>query len=143
MGTVEDGNRSGKRLNRNQIDRIGRAFSPDALRDLVDVADSALVTWPRHGGISPGSRGSRPVWGRRPGESRRVGGGRVEPGRPGRGVAPRGHLKGEDAGAGARTGAHCRRARGRRGLSGHRPAVVGPGLLRDDLHHRPGPSGPL
>ena len=46
MGTVEDGNRSDKRLNRDQIDRIVRAFSPEALRDLVTIADSALVTGP-------------------------------------------------------------------------------------------------
>ena len=46
MGTVEDGNRSDKRLNRAQIDRIVQAFSPEALRDLVYIADSALVTGP-------------------------------------------------------------------------------------------------
>ncbi len=46
MGTVEDGNRSDKRLNRHQIDRIVQAFSPEALRDLVYIADSALVTGP-------------------------------------------------------------------------------------------------
>ncbi len=46
MGTVEDGNRSDKRLNRQQIDRIVRAFSPEALQDLVYIADSALVTGP-------------------------------------------------------------------------------------------------
>ena len=46
MGTVEDGNRSDKRLNRDQLDRIVRAFSPEALRDLVYIADSALVTGP-------------------------------------------------------------------------------------------------
>ena len=46
MGTVEDGNRSDKRLNRDPMDRIVRAFSPEALRDLVTIADSALVTGP-------------------------------------------------------------------------------------------------
>lgn len=46
MGTVEDGNRSDKRLNREQIDRLVQAFSPAALQDLVYVADSALVTGP-------------------------------------------------------------------------------------------------
>ena len=46
MGTVEDGNRSDKRLSRDQMDRIVRAFSPEALRDLVYIADSALVTGP-------------------------------------------------------------------------------------------------
>ncbi len=45
-GTVEDGNRSDKRLNRHQIARIVQAFSPEALRDLVYIADSALVTGP-------------------------------------------------------------------------------------------------
>ncbi len=46
MGTVEDGNRSDKRLNRQQIDRLVQAFSPEALHDLVYIADSALVTGP-------------------------------------------------------------------------------------------------
>ncbi len=46
MGTVEDGNRSDKRLNRQQIDRIVRAFSPATMQDLVYIADSALVTGP-------------------------------------------------------------------------------------------------
>jgi transposase len=46
MGTVADGNRSDQRLNRDQIARIVRAFSPEALRDLVSIADSALVTGP-------------------------------------------------------------------------------------------------
>lgn len=46
MGTVEEGNRSDKRLNREQIDRLVQAFSPEALQDLVYVADSALVTEP-------------------------------------------------------------------------------------------------
>ncbi|MGC8474412.1 MAG: hypothetical protein ACP5PW_08430, partial [Candidatus Dormibacteria bacterium] len=46
MGTVENGNRSDKRLNRHQIARIVQAFSPEALRDLVYIADSALVTGP-------------------------------------------------------------------------------------------------
>lgn len=46
MGTVEDGNRSDKRLNREQIDRIVAAFRPEALQDLVYIADSALVTGP-------------------------------------------------------------------------------------------------
>lgn len=46
MGTVEDGNRSDKRLNRQQIDRLVQAFSPEALQDLVYIADSALVTGP-------------------------------------------------------------------------------------------------
>ena len=46
MGTVEDGNRSDKRLHRDQIDRLVRALSPEALRDLIYIADSALVTGP-------------------------------------------------------------------------------------------------
>ncbi len=35
MGPGEDGNRSDKRLNRQQIDRLGQALSPEALQDLV------------------------------------------------------------------------------------------------------------
>ena len=46
MATVEDGHRSDKRLNRQQIDQIVRAFSPTAMQDLVYIADSALVTGP-------------------------------------------------------------------------------------------------
>ncbi|MGC8488806.1 MAG: hypothetical protein ACP5QO_11425, partial [Clostridia bacterium] len=40
------GNRSDKRLNRQQIDRIVRAFSPAAMQVRVYIADSALVTGP-------------------------------------------------------------------------------------------------
>jgi transposase len=46
MGTVADGTRSDKRLHRDQMDRIVRTFSPPALRDMVYLADSALVTGP-------------------------------------------------------------------------------------------------
>ena len=46
MGPGEDGNRSDKRLNRQQIDRLGQALSPEALQDLVYIAASALVTGP-------------------------------------------------------------------------------------------------
>ena len=46
MGRVEDGNRSDKRLNREQIARVVAAFSPEALQDLIYIADSALVTGP-------------------------------------------------------------------------------------------------
>lgn len=46
MGTVEDGNRSDQRLNPAQIDRVVAAFSPEALRDLVYIADAALITGP-------------------------------------------------------------------------------------------------
>lgn len=46
MGRVEDGNRSDKRLNAEQIAQLVAAFSPEALQDLVYIADSALVTGP-------------------------------------------------------------------------------------------------
>jgi hypothetical protein len=43
-GPVEDGNRSDNRLNRKPMDWLGAAVSPETLRGLVHVADSALVT---------------------------------------------------------------------------------------------------
>ncbi|MGC8490091.1 MAG: IS1634 family transposase, partial [Clostridia bacterium] len=46
MGTVGDGHRTDKRLNRQQIDQIVRAFSPAAVQARVYIADSALVTGP-------------------------------------------------------------------------------------------------
>ena len=46
MGRVEDGNRSDKRLNSEQIARVVAAFSPAALQDLIYIADAALVTGP-------------------------------------------------------------------------------------------------
>ena len=46
MGRVEDGNRSDKRLNGEQIARVVAAFRPEALQDLVYIADAALVTGP-------------------------------------------------------------------------------------------------
>ncbi len=52
MGTVEDGNRSDKRLNREQIDRIVAAFRPEALQDLVSIAASALVTGPNRDAVA-------------------------------------------------------------------------------------------
>lgn len=46
FGTVESGHRSDKTLNAEMIDRVVQALSPDPLRDLIYVADSALVTGP-------------------------------------------------------------------------------------------------
>ena len=46
MGRVEDGNRSDKRLNGEQIARVVAAFRPEALQDLIYIADAALVTGP-------------------------------------------------------------------------------------------------
>ncbi len=46
MGRVEDGNRSDKRLNAEQIAHLVAAFSPEALQARVYIADSALVTGP-------------------------------------------------------------------------------------------------
>ena len=56
MGTVEDGNRSDKRLNRDPMARIVQAFSPEALRDLVYIADSALVTGPHREDLAAADR---------------------------------------------------------------------------------------
>ena len=46
FGSVASGNQSDKTLNRAMIDRLIEALSPDQLRDLIYVADSALVTGP-------------------------------------------------------------------------------------------------
>ncbi len=46
MGRVEEGNRSDKRLNGEQLARVVAACSPAALQDLIYIADAALVTGP-------------------------------------------------------------------------------------------------
>lgn len=46
FGTVESGHRSDKTLNAAMIDRPVDALSPDQLRALIYLADSALVTSP-------------------------------------------------------------------------------------------------
>ncbi|MCY0879563.1 MAG: DUF4277 domain-containing protein [Firmicutes bacterium] len=46
FGTVESGPRSDKTLNTARIDRLVDALSPAQLRELIYVADSALVTSP-------------------------------------------------------------------------------------------------
>jgi transposase len=46
FGTVESGHRSDKTLNAEMIDRLVQALTPEQLRDLIYVADSALVTGP-------------------------------------------------------------------------------------------------
>lgn len=44
MGSVDAGNASDKTLNRRAIAELAAAFSPEAMRDLIYVADSSLVT---------------------------------------------------------------------------------------------------
>lgn len=44
MGSVDAGNASDKTLNRRAIAELVAAFSPEAMRDLIYVADSSLVT---------------------------------------------------------------------------------------------------
>ena len=46
QGSVDAGNASDKTLNRRAIADLVKAFSPEALADLVYVADSSLVTSP-------------------------------------------------------------------------------------------------
>ena len=43
MGAVDAGNASDKTLNRRAITELAAAFSPEAMRDLICVADSSLV----------------------------------------------------------------------------------------------------
>lgn len=45
-GEVRDGNASDKKLNAEVIEQIAQAFSPEELRTLIHVADSAFVTGP-------------------------------------------------------------------------------------------------
>ena len=44
LGSVDAGNASDKTLNRRALAELAEAFAPEALRDLVYVADSSLVT---------------------------------------------------------------------------------------------------
>lgn len=46
LGEIHDGNASDKKLNGDVVDAICQLFAPDQLRQLVYVADSALVTGP-------------------------------------------------------------------------------------------------
>ena len=46
VGTVQEGNRSDKTLNAEMVAALDDYFSPTQLRQLVYVADSALVTGP-------------------------------------------------------------------------------------------------
>lgn len=92
FGTVESGHRSDKTLSAAMIDRLVDALSPDQLRELIYVADSALVTIPNLARLE--SRGppicipvSGDVRGRR-------GRGRLDSGEPPGHSRGRGHLPG-------------------------------------------------
>ncbi len=46
FGSIASGNQSDKTLNTAMIDQLAQALAPDALQQLIYVADSALVTGP-------------------------------------------------------------------------------------------------